>query len=92
MSIKMTTMVEKSVGVKTVRIHAKVRDGGSYTYSGSDGEVIKDLESEYVPDYFPTQHYGDYWDLEIDLATGQILNWKAPTAEQLESAFSVDQD
>ena len=91
MSIKMTTMVEKVVEVKTLRIHAKVCDGGNYQYLGGDGESIKDINN-YVPDYFPTQHYGDYWEFEIDLATGQILNWKAPTAEDLEAAFSVDDE
>lgn len=29
----------------------------------------------YVPDFFPGEHYGDYLMLDIDVETGQILNW-----------------
>jgi hypothetical protein len=44
----------------------------------------------YVPAWFPNpnvQHYGDYVELEIDIATGQIIGWKKPTAEQLNETF-----
>lgn len=37
----------------------------------------------YVPSFFPGEHYGDYVELEIELATGKILNWKVPTAKDL---------
>lgn len=40
-----------------------------------DGTVL--VESDYVPDWMPGQHFGDYIELEIDPATGQILNWDA---------------
>ena len=33
---------------------------------------------------FIKKHYGDYLILDIDLETGQILNWKKPTREDLE--------
>lgn len=36
----------------------------------------------------PGQHYGDYVILDIDLDTGKILNWKPPTAEQIEEWIS----
>lgn len=42
----------------------------------------------YVPAFFPGQHYGDYVMLDIDLATGRILNWKAPTVKDL-AAFAA---
>lgn len=37
----------------------------------------------YVPNFFPGQHYGDYVEFVIDANTGQILNWKRPTAKDL---------
>lgn len=49
--------------------NARLNDGREY-----DG---------YVPAFFPGEHYGDYVMLDIDLATGRILNWKAPTAKDL---------
>ena len=41
----------------------------------------------YVPDFFPGQHYGDYVTLDIDIATGKILNWRKPTAADLKKIF-----
>jgi hypothetical protein len=38
----------------------------------------------YVPDFFPGQHCGDYVQLDIDIETGQIVNWKRPTEKDLE--------
>jgi hypothetical protein len=32
----------------------------------------------------PGDHFGDYIMLEIELATGKILNWKPPTQDQLD--------
>lgn len=45
----------------------------------------------YVPSWFPNpnvQHYGDYVQLKIDVDTGQILNWKRPSAAQLTDTFN----
>jgi len=42
----------------------------------------------YVPDFMPGKHYGDYIILEIDAATGKILNWKPPTDEEIEEVFA----
>lgn len=44
----------------------------------------------YVPDWFPNPtlvHYGDYVELDIDIDTGKILNWKKPTQKQLNGTF-----
>ena len=41
----------------------------------------------YVPDFMPGQHYGDYVQLDIDVNTGLIVNWKTPTEEQLKEVF-----
>lgn len=40
-----------------------------------------------VPEFFPGEHFGDYIELDIDIDTGQILNWKKPTAKQLRTVF-----
>lgn len=37
----------------------------------------------YVPAFFPEEHYGDYVELDINIETGQIVNWKKPTKEEL---------
>lgn len=41
----------------------------------------------YVPKFFPGEHFGDYVQLEIDVDTGQIMNWKKPTEKELERLF-----
>ena len=43
----------------------------------------------YVPDFFPGEHWGDYVQLEIDLATGKILNWKEPTESDIRKLQNV---
>lgn len=48
-----------------------------------NGEMPKSYEG-YVPDFFPENHFGDYIELEIDIDTGMILNWKKPTKKDLE--------
>jgi hypothetical protein len=57
-------------------------------------ELLQDKASKtfdgYVPLWFPNphvEHYGDYVRLDIDLETGQIINWKRPTQKQLETTF-----
>ena len=47
-----------------------------------DGKQTADYDG-YVPEFFPNEHYGDYVELDIDIDTGQILNWKKPTKVEL---------
>ena len=47
-----------------------------------NGELTRTHEV-YVPDFMPEDHFGDYIELEIDIDTGMILNWKKPTKAQL---------
>jgi hypothetical protein len=47
-----------------------------------NGEVTNSYEG-YVPKFFPNEHFGDYIELDIDIDTGQIVNWKTPTKEEL---------
>lgn len=56
---------------------------------GLNSEPVAEYDG-YVPLWFPNpneEHYGDYVHLEIDIATGQILNWKRPTLGQLNKTF-----
>ena len=60
----------------SVEMHAKVCDDGFYTFYDNEGNVIYESDNyEYVPLFFPEQHYGDYLILSID-ETGKITNWK----------------
>lgn len=52
-----------------------------------DGELQGNYDG-YVPKFFPGQHFGNYIELEIDVDTGKILNWKKPTKEELNKLFS----
>ena len=52
-----------------------------------DGKVTKTHDG-YVPQFMPETHYGDYVELNIDIDTGMILNWKKPTEKELESQLN----
>lgn len=52
--------------------------------------VVISEGSGYVPKWLPNdkeEHYGDYIQLEIDMATGKILNWVPPTKAALAETF-----
>jgi len=40
----------------------------------------------------PGDHYGDYLILNIDLETGQITNWRKPSAEAIESFVKREEE
>lgn len=63
------------VDIKTVEICCKVRDNFCCVLKDQDGNKVIDYDG-YVPGFMPGEHYGDYIELNIDLETGQILNWK----------------
>jgi hypothetical protein len=80
--------IQKTVEVeaKALEIHAKVRDAGCYTIYDQHGEEIG-MHDGYVPRWLPGE-YGDYLILHIDLETGVILNWKPPSAEDIQDMLS----
>lgn len=92
MSVEITAMVEQKVSVKTVSVHVKVCDRGCYEFKSPTGTTLKELDEDYVPDFFPGEHYGDYLILDIDLSTGKITNWKSPTESQLKEIFNSEED
>ena len=71
------------VEAKEMRLCVKVRDYFTGNIVDQDGERIGDFDG-YVPSFFPGNHDGDYIKINIDLDTGQITNWKKPTAEDIE--------
>jgi len=63
------------------------RDLFAASLHDSDGRQIGSEYDDYVPGWFPEDHYGDYVMLDIDVETGRILNWKKPTETQLKETF-----
>jgi hypothetical protein len=39
-----------------------------------------------------TEHWGDYVMLDIDIETGQIVNWKKPTQDELDETFKGESE
>lgn len=73
----------------TLSITAKCSDMFHAGLHG-DGIVGTAHYDGYVPAWFPNpkvEHYGDYVELRIDVATGQILNWKKPSDAALNKTF-----
>jgi len=71
--------------MKVISINAKCSD--LFWASFSDNGNFKGEYDGYVPDWMPGQHYCDYVEMQIDVDTGQILNWKKPTQKQLRETF-----
>ena len=90
MEIKATQIV--NINVKTLKLHLKVTDRFTASLESSEGKELYSQDDGYVPDFMPDQHYGDYVILDIDLDTGQITNWKKPSAEQIENFMKDDSE
>lgn len=56
-----------------IQLNAKCSDLCWMRLTLDDGTEVEG--SGYVPNFFPGEHYGDYIELDIDPATGMILNW-----------------
>ena len=73
---------------KTIRLSVKCSD--MFSASLIEGGKQVGEYNGYVPYWFPNpsvDHYGDYVQLEIDVATGQVVNWKKPSNTELTKAF-----
>jgi len=73
---------------KTIHISAKSSDMFS-AFMRNDGKIVGEYDG-YVPAWFPNKgenHFGDYVNLEIDIETGKILNWKKPSNKDLQETF-----
>lgn len=80
MNINMKKTVQ--VDAKVFKMCAKCSDCCGGDLIDKDGMVLKQHDG-YVPGFFPGGG-GDYVELDIDIDTGQILNWRKPSAEQIE--------
>lgn len=64
--------------ITTLTLSAKCSDLCYVHAQDANGLVIAEGDG-YVPSFMPDEHYGDYVMLEIDVATGKILNWTPPS-------------
>jgi len=76
------------MAIKTLKVCGKTVDNCHIQFLDENNESVGERDC-YVPDYFPEDHYGDYLELDIDVATGQILNWKKPTQKQLKDSIQA---
>ena len=67
--------------MKVLKICAKCSDLFSATLE-IDGKKGTTYDG-YVLDSMPGNHYGDYVEMDIDIETGVILNWKKPSVTTL---------
>ena len=72
--------------VNSVFVTAKCSDLCDVRFLDKDKNQIGERDG-YVPDWMPEEHYGDYVEIEIEVATGKILNWKIPTQKELENSM-----
>jgi len=72
--------------MKILKISAKCSDLFSATLE-VDGEQVATHDG-YVLASMPEEHWGDYVELNIDIETGQILNWKKPTVAKLKKEMN----
>jgi hypothetical protein len=86
--VKIPRKVVETVEAKFIEIHAKVCDSGTYTLVSADEKEIAE-RSDYVPRFFPEQHYGDYLILKVELETELIVNWKKPDPIEVAKAFGL---
>jgi len=66
--------MKNSMNPAVVKVSAKCVDRCFVQVEDSFGNVIAEHDG-YVPEFMPGEHYGDYVELKIDIATGMILNW-----------------
>lgn len=69
--------------MRIISISAKCSD--MFSASFKDDKSFKEFDG-YVPEWFPNskvEHYGDYVQLDIDIDTGKIINWKTPSETNL---------
>ena len=71
-----------------LKLSAKCSDMCSLEYTDAKGKVTK--HDGYVPEGIGIgEFYGDYIEMEIDMATGQILNWKPQTDARVKAAIKA---
>ena len=74
--------------ITSIFVTAKCVDACHITFLDKDKNDLGE-RNDYVPDFMPENHYGDYVELEIEVATGKILNGKVPTQKELKDSIEV---
>lgn len=74
-----------------IKISAKCSDLFGADFFDAEGNEIAGYNG-YVPKFFPDEHWGDYVRLDIELATGKILNWKPPSLSEINAALKDSTD
>lgn len=92
MPIELEITKPQMVRAATLKIHCKIGDEFTASVVDDRDEVIFQQEAGYVWALMPGQHYGDYIILDIDLETGMVKNWKAPTAKELREQADAIRD
>lgn len=87
MKIHVTKSTE--VDAKVLKLRLQVRDEFTATLVDRTGEAIRHQDDGYVPRFMPGNHFGDYVILDIDIETGQVLNWTKPSEEDLQTWVNV---
>jgi len=67
-----------------IKMTAKCSDACNILLSDNENNILQEYNG-YVPDFFPGDHFGDYIEFDIEIATGKILNWKVPTKSELDN-------
>jgi hypothetical protein len=79
---------EVEVEAKTLNICAKCCDMCSASLHDQNGDQIGDEWDNYVPKGLGIGS-GDYIEFEVNLDTGQILNWEVPEKEAIEDFLEI---
>jgi hypothetical protein len=66
----------------SISIHMKVVDCFQCQIKDVDGSTVKEYGPDYVPEFMPGEHYGDYVILDIN-EKGVIVNWANENREDL---------
>lgn len=67
----------------------KVCDAGGYYLKDDGGNIVAQIEEDYVPNGLIPGEYGDYIDLSVD-GSGKVARW--PARPDLSAFFAGDQD
>lgn len=87
-SVSMAGGSQTTIPVLTHSMYMKVCDECCIQVLAANGGVLRTIEDEYVPPFFPGEHFGDY--LIFDFADGKITNWHIDPREWREYWESVD--
>lgn len=71
-----------------ILVYAKCNDCCFVSVIDDDGTVLRDHDG-YVPKIISND--SDGLDLEIDIKTGQILNWRAPSDDEIKSFINQEE-